>query len=101
MTLPRTLAALSSAALLTTALAAALPAQAAVPDLQLVTKTTGPASTATQSGTAECPMTSNILGAGGEVTGGRGQVSLSTYTQTERERGSTQADEDADGTTAD
>ncbi|TDD58898.1 hypothetical protein E1263_17090 [Kribbella antibiotica] len=101
MTLPRTLAAVSAAALLTTALAATLPAQAAVPDLQLVTQTTGPASTATQHGTAQCPMTSNILGAGGEVTGGRGQTSLSTYTQIEREWGSTQADEDADGTTAD
>ncbi len=46
-------------------------------------------------------MTHSILGAGGEVVGGRGQTSLATYTQIEREWGSTQADEDADGTTAD
>ncbi|MFB6726047.1 hypothetical protein ACFCV3_38105 [Kribbella sp. NPDC056345] len=101
MTLPRTLAAVSAAALLATALVCTLPAQAAVPDLLLVTKTGAPASTATRAGSAECPLTSNILGAGGEVIGGRGQTSLSTYTQIEREWGSAQADEDADGTTAD
>jgi len=95
MTLPRALAA---AVLIGTAFVSAQPAQAAVPDLQLVSKTVGPASTASQSSTAECPLGNSILGAGGEVTGGRGQAGLSTYTQIEREWGSARADEDADGT---
>lgn len=101
MTFPR---ALATAVLLSTAFVSAQPAQAAqaaAPDLQLVSETYGPDSTATKHGSAQCPMTSHILGAGGEVVGGRGQTSLSTYTQIEREWGSTQADEDADGTAAD
>ncbi|MFF1818240.1 hypothetical protein ACFVWG_13155 [Kribbella sp. NPDC058245] len=99
MTFPRAVAA---AVLIGTAFVSAQPAQAAVPDLQLVSKTVGPGSATSQSAIAECPLPGySILGAGAEVVGGRGQTSLSTYTQIEREWGSTQADEDADGTTAD
>ncbi|MFC9688332.1 hypothetical protein ACFTSF_07300 [Kribbella sp. NPDC056951] len=98
MIFPRALAA---AVLIGTALISAQPAHAAVPDLQLVSETYGPDSSPSKSGSAQCPMTSHILGAGGEVVGGRGQTSLSTYTQIEREWGTTQADEDADGTAAD
>ncbi|WP_344156405.1 hypothetical protein [Kribbella yunnanensis] len=95
MTFPRALAA---AVLIGTALITTQPAQAAVPDLQLVSRTVGPASTASQSTIADCPLGNSILGAGGEVVGGRGQVGLSMYTQIEREWGSAQGDEDADGT---
>ncbi|MFK4088497.1 hypothetical protein ACI2LF_30570 [Kribbella sp. NPDC020789] len=95
MILPRVF---TAAVLLGAAFVSAEPAHAAVPDLTLVSKTSGPSSDASQSATAECPGGSSILGAGGEVVGGRGQATLSTYTQIEREWGSAQAGEDADGT---
>ncbi|MBB6566738.1 hypothetical protein HPO96_35285 [Kribbella sandramycini] len=74
------------------------PAQAAVPDLQLVSRTVGPASTQSQTVIADCPLGRSILGAGAELVGARGQAGVSTYTQFEREWGSADADEDADGT---
>ncbi|MFI5734162.1 hypothetical protein ACIA49_28870 [Kribbella sp. NPDC051587] len=88
MILPR---ALVAAALIGTAFVSAQPAQAAVPDLQLVSQTAGPNSDASKVATAACPGGSSILGAGGELVGARGQATLSTYTQIEREWGSAQA----------
>ncbi|WP_405064521.1 hypothetical protein OG474_23475 [Kribbella sp. NBC_01505] len=102
MTLPRTLAALSAAALLATALVStqSLAAQAAVPDLTLVSQTTGPTSDTSQQAGAFCPLgpDTHVTGVGAEVVGGRGQTSLTMYTNIEREHGTAAAVEDADGT---
>jgi hypothetical protein len=91
-------AALLTAALVPSTLLSAQAATAAVPGLQRVAATSAAGSPATARATAECAPGQSITGAGGEVSGGRGQAGLSTYTDIEREWGSVTADEDADGT---
>jgi hypothetical protein len=99
----RALAGIAGAVLLTNALVpaqASTSQQAAVPGLHRVSATTGPGSPTEANATAECPFGENILGAGGELVGARGQAGLSTYTHIEREWGTSSATEDADGTSS-
>ncbi|WP_157979820.1 hypothetical protein [Kribbella monticola] len=78
--------------------ASAQAATTAVPGLHRVAAASAVGSPATARVTAECAPGESITGVGGEVSGGRGQAGLSTYTDIEREWGSVSADEDADGT---
>jgi hypothetical protein len=70
----------------------------ALPGLHRVSAVSATGSPASARATATCDPGQSITGAGGEVSGGRGQVGLSMYTDIEREWGSAGADEDADGT---
>ena len=92
--LPRIVAALAAALIVPAVLAGA--ASAAVPGLSLVTKTS-PVSSLNKSELAFCPSGTALLGAGGGLGGGLGEVTLDDVNLEDTVAGSAFGREDADG----